>query len=211
MVQPHGAGAFGRPDRREERHAVPDLDEPVARAVPTHHLAERGAREHEVAAGLANDAVAVAPADLRRSGRVGGAHRHLDARLPPQFGDPRRVQLGAPGLGIVDVAPGQDRDAAQARGRGDIAELGHVGGPAGRTGVIRGGTHAGGIAHKNLASAARAKTTRTARQSRGEGGPETGHTAALPRYQSGARPAPARVRTAWNRRAAVRSTRLKPR
>ena len=50
------------PQRREERHAVPDLDESVARAVPAHHLAERGAREHEVAAGLADHPVAVAPA-----------------------------------------------------------------------------------------------------------------------------------------------------
>ena len=60
VVQPRDARA-PRPQRREERHAVPDLDEPVARAVPTHHLAERGPREHHVAPGLADHPVAVAP------------------------------------------------------------------------------------------------------------------------------------------------------
>ncbi len=43
--------------------------------------------------------------------------------LAPQFGHTRRVQLGAAGFRIVEVAPGQDRDPPQARGRGDIAEL----------------------------------------------------------------------------------------
>ena len=41
----------------------------------------------------------------------------------PQRRDPRRVQLGAAGLGVVEVAPGEDRDPAQPRGRGDVAEL----------------------------------------------------------------------------------------
>ena len=79
-----------RPQRREERHAVPDLDETVAPAVPAHHLAERGPGEHEVAAGLADHAVAVAPRHLRVPRGVRRAHGDLDARFGPERGDVRR-------------------------------------------------------------------------------------------------------------------------
>ena len=33
------------------------------------------------------------------------------------------MQLGAAGLGVVEVAPGEDRDPAQPGGRGEVAEL----------------------------------------------------------------------------------------
>ena len=93
--------------------------------------------KHEVAAGLADDPIAVAPADLRRAGRVRRPHRHLDAGLAPQRGDPRRVQLRAAGLGVVDVAPREDRDPPQPRGRGDVAELGDIVGAGAGTGRNR--------------------------------------------------------------------------
>src|SRR5439155_24352477 len=118
-----GARTGCRPDRREERHAVPNLDQRVARAVPTHNLAEGRAREHQVPARLADDPVTVSPADLSRSGRVRRSHRHFDAGLPPERGDPRRVQLRPTGLRIVDVAPRKYRDATETRGRRDFAEL----------------------------------------------------------------------------------------
>ncbi|GIU87533.1 MAG: hypothetical protein KatS3mg009_2048 [Acidimicrobiia bacterium] len=122
VVQPDHAGP-ARPHGREPRHAVPDLDERVARTVPAHHLAERGTREHEVAAGLADHAVAVAPRDLRAAGGVRGPHRHLDPGPSPQGRDVRGVDLRAPGLGVVEVAPGEHRDAPQPGRRGDVAEL----------------------------------------------------------------------------------------
>ena len=55
VMQPHRARTLGCPYRREERHAVPDLDQRVTRAVPTHHLAERRARENEITARFADD------------------------------------------------------------------------------------------------------------------------------------------------------------
>ena len=136
MVQPHDAWPARRPQRREERHAVPDLDERVARAVPTHHLAERGAREDQVAAGLADHAVAVAPGAPARCPAAYEvrivtsmpASAHSDATCDG-------VQLGAARLGIVEVAPREDRDPAQARRRRDVAELRDVVGVGRRHGT----------------------------------------------------------------------------
>ena len=42
----------------------------------------------------------------------------------PERGDVRGVDLGAAGLGIVEIAPREDRDAAQPGAGGDVAELG---------------------------------------------------------------------------------------
>src|ERR1700693_5659623 len=50
------------------------------------------------AARVADAAVAAAPTDLSRSGRVRGPHRHLDAGLTPERGDPGRVKLRSAGL-----------------------------------------------------------------------------------------------------------------
>src|SRR5262249_21809042 len=51
-----------------------------------------------------------------------------EARLSPQRGDAGSVDLGASGLGVVEVAPREDRDAAQTGRRGDIGEPGRVAG-----------------------------------------------------------------------------------
>ena len=76
-----------------------------------------------VAAGLADHLVPVAPGLVRVPLRVRGAHHDLDAGLGPELGDRRRVDLGAAGFDVVEVAPGQHVDALEARRRGDVAEL----------------------------------------------------------------------------------------
>ncbi len=57
--------------------------------------------------------------------RVRGADRDLDARLGPQPGDRRGVELGAAGLDVGEVAPGEHVDAAEPGRRGEVTELGH--------------------------------------------------------------------------------------
>ena len=122
VMQPHHVRPSG-PQRREERHAVPDLDEGVTRAVPAHHLAERRPREHHVPAALADDAVAVTPRDGAVSGRVRGSHRDLDPGLTPQGRHLRGVQLRPAGFGIVEVAPREHAHATQTGARGDVSQL----------------------------------------------------------------------------------------
>ena len=82
VVHPGDARAGG-PQRREERHAVPDLDQPVTRAVATEQLAHDRGREHHEPAVLAHDVVAVAVALVGVALGVGGAHRDLEARPRP--------------------------------------------------------------------------------------------------------------------------------
>ena len=86
---------------------------PSRASVPTHHLAERGTREHHVPARLADHAVPVAPRDLRMAGRERRPEVDLDPRRGPAPGDLVGVQLGATGLGIVEVAPRQEVDPRQ--------------------------------------------------------------------------------------------------
>ena len=103
----------GGPERREERHAVPDLDQAVAAAVPAQRISLTG--------GAGEDDVAARPCGSPGSRRGvpcsggPGPHEvrivHLDAGLGPQPGDRRGVDLGAAGLGVVEVAPGEQVDA----------------------------------------------------------------------------------------------------
>ena len=83
-----------------------------------------GAREHEVAAGLADHLVAVA---RQPTGGWPCAYdvrmRDVDAGLGPQPGDGGGVHLGAAGLDVVEVAPGQHVDAAEAGRGGEVADL----------------------------------------------------------------------------------------
>ncbi len=116
VVQEDDAGHRG-PQRREERHAVPDLDQAVGSTVGVAHLGQRGAGEHQVATGLADHLVAVAPAVVRVALGPRGAHEDLDAGLGPQPGDGGGVDLGSAGLDVVEVAPGDHVDPVQARGR----------------------------------------------------------------------------------------------
>jgi hypothetical protein len=90
------------------------------------HLARRRAREDHVPAGLPDHAVAVAPAHVRVTGGVRRADGDLDAGLPPQLGDARRVHLRPPRFGVVEITPRQHADAMDPRLGGEIAELGEL-------------------------------------------------------------------------------------
>ncbi len=96
---------------------------PSRAAVAAGQLGGDGAGEDHVAAGPADDLVAVADALGRCALGVRRAHRDVDAGLGPQPGDGGGVQLGAAGLDVGEVAPGQDVDAAQPGASGDVADL----------------------------------------------------------------------------------------
>src|SRR5439155_25013761 len=88
-------------------------------------------REHEVAPRLAHDAVAVT---RTRGGVAVGrrrAHGHLDASLGPLARDAGGVELGAPRLGVVEVAPREHVHPAQADVGGDLGQRGERGGRSG--------------------------------------------------------------------------------
>ena len=102
-----------RPDRGEERHAVPDLHQPVAGAGAADRAGQRGAREDRVAAGLAHHRVAVALAVGRWPGAAAVRMVTSSPALGPGLGHLVGVDLAAAGLGIGEVAPGEQVDAGQ--------------------------------------------------------------------------------------------------
>ena len=83
-----------------------------------------GPGEHQVAPGLAHDPVAVAHDGLRLALGVARADGDLEAGLRPQPGHVGGVDLAAAGLDVGEVAPRQQVDVAEARGRGQVADLG---------------------------------------------------------------------------------------
>ena len=99
---------------RQEGHAVPDLDERVARPVTHADPLPRRAGEDRVASGPAQDPVAVA---IERGGCAGhsrGPEGHVEPGVGPARRDHVRVQLRPAGLGIVEVAPRHEVDAPEA-------------------------------------------------------------------------------------------------
>ena len=114
----------GVPHRAEERHAVPDLDEHVPGSGAPGDLGERGPGEHLVAAGPADDPVAVPHGLDRLALGPRRAHGDLDPGRGPQLGDLGDVDLGPPGLDVVEVAPGEHVDAPDPGRRGQVADLG---------------------------------------------------------------------------------------
>ena len=144
VMQEHDARAGG-PQRREERHPVPDLDQRVPAAVPAGELAQRGPGEHHVPAGLADHLVAVtASREPGGPGRTRCASRPRCPASAQRRGDVGRVDLGAAGLDVVEVAPRQHVDAAQTGGRRDVAELLAGLGRVGERWLIRCGGDAAG-------------------------------------------------------------------
>jgi hypothetical protein len=91
--------------------------------VAARQLGEHAAGEDHVATGSADHVVAVADALGRRALGVGRPDGDVDPRLGPQPGDRGGVQLGAAGLDVGEVAPGQHVDAAQPGGGGDVADF----------------------------------------------------------------------------------------
>jgi hypothetical protein len=123
-VVEHDDAGHGGPQRREERHAVPDLDQPVGAAVGLADLGQGGAGEDLVAAGLADDLVAVAAPVVGVALGPRRAHQHVEPGLGPQPGHGGGVDLGAPGLDVVEVPPGDHVHPLQAGGGSDVAQLG---------------------------------------------------------------------------------------
>jgi hypothetical protein len=115
-----------RPQRREEGHPVPDLDEAVPSSVAVDDLVDRSPGKDQVAATLPDDLVPVAPAERWVPLRVGGPQQHLDARLRPQLGDGGGVHLRAARLDVVEVAPRDEVDPPEAGAGGDVAQLGDL-------------------------------------------------------------------------------------
>src|SRR5690606_1906782 len=103
---------------------------------------ERRPGEHHVPPGAPDHAVAVA----HRLGRLAlgprGPHGHLEARSGPQLGYLGDVQLRAAGLHVVEVAPGEHVDAADARRCSQISDLGD-----GIREVVHGVAHSVGPPH----------------------------------------------------------------
>src|SRR5438128_1294675 len=107
-MDPDGAWATV-PDRREERHAVPDLDQAVPPAGP-YCLGQGRTGEHEESPASPDDPVSVTVHDRAATLRGRGPDRHIHTRLGPEPGHRRGVHLGAPGVVVVEIAPRQDAD-----------------------------------------------------------------------------------------------------
>ncbi len=111
------------PERREERHPVPDLDQPVTASVAAGQLRRDRTGEHQVAPGPPDHPVAVPVGLGRCSLGVGRPHGDVDAGVGPAARHLGDVHLGAPGLDVGEVAPGQDVDTAQPRLRREVPDL----------------------------------------------------------------------------------------
>ena len=112
MMEPHDR-RHPRPHRAQKRHPVPDLDQPVERAESARRQLHRPFDEHGIAARAADGGVA---GPLHHRGPAchrGGPHHDVDPCGGPTARHLVRVQLGAAGLGIVDVPPGEDGHAPQ--------------------------------------------------------------------------------------------------
>jgi hypothetical protein len=93
--------------------------------VASGELADHRGREHHEPTVLAHEVVAVAVALVRVALGVRGAHDDLEPGLGPEGEDLGRVDLGAPGLDVDEIASGQHVDPAQAgfrRQRGDVGD-----------------------------------------------------------------------------------------
>jgi hypothetical protein len=89
----------------------------------------------------ADDPVAVADGGRRAADGERRAEGDVDAGLGPEAGDGVGVDLGAPGLVVVQVAPGEEVDAAQARSGCDLAE---------RPRRVVGRSHSGAVQYRGL-------------------------------------------------------------
>ena len=115
------------PQRREERHAIPDLDHAITGADLGAHARECGAGEDGVTAGPTVDGVAIT-VDL--PGRTIDARcpfAHVDARVRPSPQHFVRVKLRPSRLGVLEIPPGHHVDSANA---GHLGQ-GHQAGPSG--------------------------------------------------------------------------------
>ena len=99
---------------REERHAVPDLDEPVGTSPAPHQPAQGTAGEHAVATRLADDLVPGSGRDRLLARRGRGPHGDVDAGPGPGRGHPMGVELRSSRLGVLEVPPGEDLHTVQA-------------------------------------------------------------------------------------------------
>ena len=86
-------------------------------------LAQWCVEEHHVPAVLPDDAVAVALDHVGPVLGVRGAQQDVDAGRRPAGRDLGGVDLGATGLDVLEVAPGQDVDPVEPCRVGDVAQL----------------------------------------------------------------------------------------
>ncbi len=98
------------PEGRQEGHPVPDLDQRVTRAVPHPDPLPGRTGEDGVPTGPAQHAVAVAGDGRRRAGDGRGAERDVETGGSPVGRHHVRVELRAPCLRVVEVAPGHEVD-----------------------------------------------------------------------------------------------------
>ena len=110
------------PQRGEERHAVPDLDQSVPGPDLVTESGERGAGEDGVATGPPVDQVAAAVDLPGLPVHPGGPQADVDAGLGPPGQDLVGVELGSPGLGVLEVPPGHHVHPSQPRAVGDLAQ-----------------------------------------------------------------------------------------
>jgi len=109
------------PDRREPGHAVPDLDEAVTRSHPAHQLGGHRPGEDRVAAAAADDVVAVTAIGRRQPDRGRRAVDDVEPGRRPAPHELVGMDLGPARVGVVEVAPGQHVEAADA----GLHDLGH--------------------------------------------------------------------------------------
>jgi hypothetical protein len=103
------------PQRRKERHPVEDLDDPVGRTETSQPLVEHGGGEHAQPAAAPHDPHAVADDLGWRAVHPSGVVDDLAAGRREVAGDLVGVGLGPAGVGIVEVAEGEQVDPAEAR------------------------------------------------------------------------------------------------
>ena len=103
------------PHRREPRHAVPDLDRGASER-PIRPVSSRRhrARRTPSTCSPGGHPVAVAPCRRREAGGGRRAVHDVEAGRRPAAHELVGVELGPPGVGIVEVAPGQHVDPAHA-------------------------------------------------------------------------------------------------
>ncbi len=112
VVQQDDAGASG-PQRGEERHAVPDLDQTVGTAAATNETAQGATGKDAVPARLPDHVVSRPGGDRLLARRSRRAHRDVDADASPSRGDSMGMELGPSRLGVLEIPPGQHLHALQ--------------------------------------------------------------------------------------------------
>ena len=122
MVEQHHPGSMG-PHGGQERHAIPDLDDGVSRAVSARKFCNASSKETRVAPSTSYDLVTVTASLLSQARSPGRPNGHLQAGGCPTADDLVGVDFGSAGFRVIEVAPGQHVYPPDPRGRGERVKV----------------------------------------------------------------------------------------